>query len=355
MSKKILVGMSGGVDSSMCAHLLLKDGYEVAGANCRFFNMEDVAPNKACCSEDAVKDAAEVAKRLGIDFYVFDFSKAFRKNVIDNFIDTYVNGATPNPCIECNKHLKFNKMLEKAIEMGFDYIATGHYASIEYNKETNRYLLKKGADEKKDQSYVLYSLNQFQLSHTIFPLGKLLKSEIKETAEKEGLFSVKKGESQDICFVPDGNYSAFIERQTGKAFPEGNFVSTDGKILGTHKGIIRYTIGQRRGLGLALPAPLYVYKKDLKNNLVILSSEDKLFSKELDAENVNFIPFDRLEEPMRVMAKVRYKQAAQWATITQTGENKVHVEFDLPQRAIAKGQAVVFYSGDYVVGGGTII
>ena len=355
MSEKVMVGMSGGVDSTVCAHLLLKDGYDVHGANCSFFKKEELFPKDYVSMEDGTKDAGNIAERLGIPFSVYDFSDDFKRNVIDDFINVYKTGGTPNPCLQCNKHLKFGKMLEKADENGCNYIATGHYAIIVFDEKSGRYLLKKGADIKKDQSYVLYMLTQKQLSRTLFPLGNMKKSEIRQLAQNLGLINADKKDSQDICFIPDGNYASFIERYTKEVFPWGDFINTEGKVLGTHKGIIRYTIGQRKGLGLALPAPMYVYKKDMENNRVILSSEDLLFSKHLDATDINFIPFDILEKPMRVKAKARYKQPEQWATVTQTGENSIHVEFDEPQRAFAKGQAVVLYDGDYVVGGGTII
>lgn len=356
MNKKVLVGMSGGVDSSMCAHLLLKDGYEAIGVHCHFFDNDDAfIRDKTCCSLDDSNDARDVAYKLGIPFYVFNFKEEFKEKVIGNFVETYINGATPNPCIECNKHLKFGKLLRRAFEIGFDYVATGHYAQIEFDETSGRYLLKKGIDETKDQSYVLYNMTQEQLKHTVFPLGKYRKTEIREMAQELGFVNAKKHDSQDICFVPDGDYATFIENHIGKKFESGDFVDREGKVLGTHKGIIRYTIGQRKGLGLALPAPLYVYKKDMENNKVILSCEADLFSKSLDACDINLIKYEKLDGPIRVKAKVRYKQAEQWATVTQTDENHFHVEFDEPQRAFAKGQAVVLYDGDCVVGGGTIM
>lgn len=356
MNNKVLVGMSGGVDSSMCAYLLLKEGYEAIGVHCHFFDNDDAfIKEKTCCSLDDSNDARDVAYKLGIPFYVFNFKDEFKEKVIGDFVETYINGATPNPCIECNKHLKFGKMLRRAFEIGYDYVATGHYAQIEFDENSGRYLLKKGADESKDQSYVLYNLTQEQLKHTLFPLGKYRKTEIRQMAEELGFVNAKKHDSQDICFVPDGDYATFIENHLGKKFESGDFVDLDGKVLGTHKGIIRYTIGQRRGLGLALPAPLYVYKKDMENNKVILSPEANLFSKSLDACDINLIMYEKLEEPIRVKARVRYKQAEQWATVTQTDETHFHVEFDEPQRAFAKGQAVVLYDGDYVVGGGKIM
>ncbi|MGN0468689.1 MAG: tRNA 2-thiouridine(34) synthase MnmA [Acutalibacteraceae bacterium] len=356
MNKKVLVGMSGGVDSAMAAYLLLKDGYEPTGVNCRFFDNDDAfIKEKTCCSLEDSQDARSVAYKLSIPFYVFNFKDEFREKVIEKFVDTYVNGATPNPCIDCNRYLKFDKLLRRAQELEHDYVATGHYVIKEYDESSGRYILRKGVDETKDQSYVLYCLTQEQLAHSLFPLGKYKKTQIRRMAQELGFVNAKKHDSQDICFVPDGDYATFIEKHLGKKFEQGDFVDTDGKVLGTHKGIIRYTIGQRRGLGLALPAPLYVYQKDLKNNRVVLSSEDKLFSKSLDAEYINLIAYDKLEKPIRVKAKVRYKQPEQWATVTQTDENHFHVEFDSPQRAFAKGQAVVLYDGDVVVGGGTII
>lgn len=356
MNKKVLVGMSGGVDSAMAAYLLLEAGYEPTGVNCRFFDNDDAfIKEKTCCSLEDSQDARSVAYKLGIPFYVFNFKDEFRKKVIDKFVDTYVNGATPNPCIDCNRFLKFDKLLRRAKELENDYVATGHYAIKEFDDESGRYLLKKGVDETKDQSYVLYCLTQEQLAHSLFPLGTYRKTQIRQMAQELGFVNAKKHDSQDICFVPDGDYATFIEKHLGKKFESGNFVDTNGNVLGTHKGIIRYTIGQRRGLGLALPAPLYVLKKDMENNRVVLSSEDKLFSKHLDAEDINLIAYDKLEKPIRVKARVRYKQPEQWATVTQTGENSFHVEFDFPQRAFAKGQAVVLYDGDIVVGGGTIV
>ena len=347
--------MSGGVDSAVSAYLLKKDGYEPTGVNCRFFDNDDAfITEKTCCSLEDANDARNVAYKLDIPFYVFNFTEDFRKSVIENFVETYKNAATPNPCIECNRRLKFDKLLLRAMELEHDYIATGHYARNEYDTASGRWLLKKGTDEKKDQSYVLYMLNQFQLAHTLFPLGTYTKAEVRQIAEQQGFANSKKHESQDICFVPDGDYAAFIEKHLGRKFPEGNFVTEDGKILGKHKGIIHYTVGQRRGLGLALPAPLYVKRKDIASNSVVLSPESELYASDLDASNINLIVCDRLDAPLRVKARIRYNQPEQPATVTQTDETHFHVHFDSPQRAIAKGQAVVLYDGDTVVGGGTI-
>lgn len=349
MAEKILVGMSGGVDSAVSAYLLKEQGYAPEGVNCRFFKGSDVF------CEDKItdtEDAKSTAEKMGIPFHIFEFYGEFKKYVIDNFIETYENGGTPNPCIVCNKHLKFDAMMKKGEELGIDKIATGHYANIE--KHGDRYLLRKGTDLTKDQSYVLYCLTQNQLSRTVFPLGNLTKSQVREIAESIDFVSARKSDSQDICFIPDGKYAEFIERYSRKSYPEGQFINVNGDILGTHKGIIRYTVGQRKGLGLALPAPMYVKEKDIINNRVILCDNESLFTKELQAENINFIPFDRLDGTLRVKAKTRYKHTEQWATLVQTDEDSFRLVFDEPQRAISKGQSVVLYDGDYVIGGGII-
>ncbi len=348
MNKKVMLGMSGGVDSAISAHLLKSRGYDVTAVNCCFYKNENG-------DKSAVEDARAVSERLGIAFTVKDMTSSFREKVIESFIDTYIKGGTPNPCIVCNRLLKFGAMLDEALKEGFDCIATGHYARIEKDEATGRYLLKKGLDTYKDQSYVLYCLTQHQLSHTIFPLGEMTKAEVRTEAERLGLVNAKRGDSQDICFIPDGDYAAFIEGYTRRSFPHGDFVTADGRVLGTHKGIIRYTVGQRKGLGLALPAPMYVKEKDTVNNRVILTDNESLFSRELFADNINLITCDRLDTPIRVKAKIRYAHREQWATVTQEGEDRLHVVFDEPQRAVAKGQSVVLYDGDTVVGGGTII
>ena len=353
-NKKVMIGMSGGVDSSVAASLLQKESLEVIGATMKLYNNEDIdfVSEKTCCSLDDVLDAKSVCARLGIRHYTLNMTDDFKKEVIERFISAYQNGFTPNPCIDCNRYMKFSKMLHKAQELDIDYVATGHYARIE--KQGDRYILKKAVDLSKDQSYVLYSLTQEQLKVTKFPLGNYTKQQVREIAEENGFVNARKHESQDICFVPDGDYSKFIEYYTGKTYPCGDFVDMNGKRLGEHKGIIRYTIGQRRGLGLALPASMYVVEKDVDNNKVILGFNDDLFKKEVNVKNISFTACDGLDKPERLCAKIRYNQKEQPATVTQTDENHFTIVFDEPQRAITKGQAAVLYDGDTVVGGGTI-
>lgn len=353
-NKKVMIGMSGGVDSSVAAFLLQKESLEVIGATMKLYNNEDIdfVSEKTCCSLDDVLDAKSVCARLDIRHYTLNMTDDFKKEVIERFISAYQNGFTPNPCIDCNRYMKFSKMLHKAQELDIDYVATGHYARIE--KQGDRYILKKAVDLSKDQSYVLYSLTQEQLKVTKFPLGNYTKQQVREIAEENGFVNARKHESQDICFVPDGDYSKFIEYYTGKTYPCGDFVDMNGKRLGEHKGIIRYTIGQRRGLGLALPASMYVVEKDVDNNKVILGFNDDLFKKEVNVKNISFTACDGLDKPERLCAKIRYNQKEQPATVTQTDENHFKIVFDEPQRAITKGQAAVLYDGDTVVGGGTI-
>ena len=353
---RALVAMSGGVDSSVAAMLTRDLGYDCIGVTMKLYDNADagIQNGKTCCSADDVTDARNVCTRLGIPYYVFNFKADFKEKVIERFICAYECGATPNPCIDCNRFLKFDRLYKRAAELDCDCIVTGHYARVE--KDGGRYLLKKAAYAPKDQIYVLYSLTQEQLAHTLFPLGEAKsKDEVRSLAEENGFVNAKKHDSQDICFVPDGDYARVIEINTGKKYPEGNFVTKDGKILGRHKGIIRYTIGQRKGLGLALPQPMYVCEKRTDTNEVVLCTDDELFSRELIADDFNWIAFERPDEPFRAKAKIRYSQSEQPSTVTPLDGGKVKVVFDEPQRAIAKGQAVVLYDGDTVVGGGTII
>jgi len=353
--KKAVIAMSGGVDSSVAAYLMKEKGFDCIGATMKLFDNEDVNINneKACCSLDGVEDARSVALKLDIPYYVFNFKDDFCKKVIDKFVATYENGGTPNPCIDCNRNLKFKKLMDKMYELDFDYVVTGHYASVE--EKDGKFLLKRGKDKTKDQSYVLYSLTQEQLSHIIFPLGDYTKSEIREIASKNGFANANKKESQDICFVPDGDYASFIKKYTGKAYPEGSFLNTANEIIGTHKGIINYTIGQRKGLGVAFGEPKYVCSVNPEKNTVTLGNNEDLFTSELIATDINLISVDKIDGEKKVTAKIRYNHKEQPATVIQLDENTIKVIFDEPQRAITKGQAVVLYDGDYVVGGGTII
>lgn len=352
--KRALIAMSGGVDSSVAAYLTVNEGFECIGVTMKLYDGDtDNTLEKSCCSADDINDARNVCTRLEIPYYVFNFKDDFKKKVIDKFIFAYECGMTPNPCIDCNRYLKFDRLLKRAEETDCDFVVTGHYAVIE--EKDGRYYLKKAADDKKDQSYVLYSLTQEQLAHTKFPLGRMEKSEARQIAEENGFINAAKRDSQDICFVPDGDYASVIERYSGNTYPEGNFVAEDGRVLGRHKGIIRYTIGQRKGLGLALPEPMYVLKKDTEKNEVVLCTNDRLFSNELIASDFNWIMYDVPPEKIRIKAKIRYNQKEQDATAYPIDGGFVKIVFDSPQRAIAKGQAVVLYDGDYVVGGGTII
>lgn len=355
-NEKVMVGMSGGVDSSVCAALLLKEGYDVSGVTLRLYDGEDYDSGKTrtCCSLSDVEDARAVCVRMGIKHYAFNFKEDFKEYVIKNFIDEYENGRTPNPCIECNRHIKFDAMLLRAETLGYDKIATGHYASLK-KAENGRYLLCRAADATKDQTYVLYSMTQKQLSKTLFPLGTLTKPQVRKIAEGNGFVNAKKPDSQDICFVPDGDYAGFIERFTGKTALHGDFINETGEKLGEHKGVIRYTVGQRKGLGIALGKHAYVIEKNPQNNTVTLGDEDALFYKRVLVKDVNFIPFDELSEGMRVTAKLRYRHKEQPAVISPAENGCVLIEFDEPQRAPSAGQAAVFYDGDIVVGGGTIV
>ncbi|MCD8365628.1 MAG: tRNA 2-thiouridine(34) synthase MnmA [Clostridiales bacterium] len=349
--------MSGGVDSSVAACLMKEAGYDCIGATMKLFSNEEVGVSRehSCCSLEDVEDARSVARFLGMPYYVFNFAERFEETVIDAFVSAYENGRTPNPCIDCNRYLKFEKLFLRAKELFCDYVVTGHYARIEQDEHTGRYLLKKALDDTKDQSYVLYSLTQEQLAHVQFPLGVLRKSQVRRIAEEQGFINAKKADSQDICFVRNGKYGDFLESYTGKSYPKGNFVDSKGNVLGQHNGIIRYTVGQRKGLGIAFPQPMYVKKIDPAANTVTLGTNEELFSTVLTAKDINLISVDHLDTPMRVRAKVRYRHVEQWAMAEQPDADTLRVTFDEPQRAITAGQAVVLYDGDVVVGGGTIM
>lgn len=355
MNNKVVLGMSGGVDSSVAAYILKEQGYEVIGVTMQVWpeNKEFEEREGGCCSLSSVNDARRVADRIGILYYVMNFREIFQKKVIDNFVDEYLNGRTPNPCIECNKHIKFEELLRRARELGADYVATGHYAKVKFDEKSGRYLLLRSIDDKKDQTYALYGLTQYQLAHTLMPLGDYTKEKIRELAQEIKLPVAHKPDSQEICFVVDDNHGGYIEGQVPDKVKPGNFVDENGKILGRHKGIVYYTIGQRKGLGLSLGKPVFVVDIDPVRNEVVIGSEDTIFKYELYAEDVNLIPFDKLEGDMRVTAKIRYKAKEAPATISPY-KNGIKVKFDTPQRAITKGQSVVFYDGDVVVGGGII-
>ena len=353
---RVCVAMSGGVDSSVAAVLLQEQGYELSGVNLRMFHNEDLGESreKTCCSLADAEDAALVARRLGFPFYVFDFAQVFRDTVIRDFVEEYQAGHTPNPCAVCNREVKFGALLRRVQALGQDFLATGHYAQVERDPDSGRYLLKRAADRSKDQTYFLYMLTQDQLAHTLFPLGGLHKAEVRQIAGTRGRGNARKHDSQDICFVPDGKYADFIERTTGHPSPTGPFLDREGRVLGQHKGLIRYTRGQHKGLGLSTEEPLYVLEKDAAANTIRLGPDSALWTTELTAEQVNLISMPELTVPLRVTAKTRYSQREAAATVTSLPDGCIHVVFDEPQRAITAGQAVVLYDGEYVVGGGTI-
>lgn len=356
-TKKVVVGMSGGVDSSVAAYLLKEQGYDVIGVTMQIWQDEERAvevENGGCCGLSAVDDARRVAAALDIPYYVMNFKKEFKENVIDYFIDEYLHGRTPNPCIACNRYVKWESLLKRSMDIGADYIATGHYARIE-KLPNGRYSLKRSATLAKDQTYALYNLTQEQLARTLMPVGEYSKDEVREMAEKINLRVANKPDSQDICFVPDGDYAGFIERTLDAELPTGNFVTLDGKVLGKHKGITHYTVGQRKGLGLALGYPAFVIEIRPETNEVVIGTNEDSMSNYVRANKLNFMSIPDLTEPMRVFAKIRYNHKGAWCTIEKTGEDEILCTFEEPQRAITPGQAVVFYDGDYVLGGGTII
>ena len=348
--KKVIIGMSGGVDSSVAAAVLKEQGFKVIGVTLSLYR-----ENATDGATDDLRDAKAVCEKIGIEHIVVNRRELFCKQVIENFVSSYENGETPNPCIICNKAVKFNEMLSLADELGADFVATGHYSKIEKN-EDGVYLLKKPEDSSKDQTYMLYKLTQSQLSRILMPLSSLTKEQVREKAKELGLCVADRPDSQDICFVPDGEYAGFIERYRNKTYADGDYILPNGKKVGRHKGMIRYTVGQRKGLGIALGKPAFVISKNAENNEVIISEDESLlFNNTVHLKDVNFIPFEKLNGEIRVTAKLRYRHKEASAILKAEGENGAVLVFDEPQRAAAPGQAAVFYDGDVVIGGGTIV
>ena len=357
MDKKVLVGMSGGVDSSVAAFLLQQQGYQVVGITFKLWNPEeeDGLPS-SCCSVDDVNDARLVCDRLGIPHYVFNYKELFRQKVVDPFIQAYLQGKTPNPCIACNRHIKFDAFLSKALSMDFSYIATGHYACVDWDSSSGRYRLRRSAYLPKDQSYVLYHLTQQQLAHTLMPLGGYTKAQVRQIAAQQGLLVKDKAESQDICFIPDGDTSGFLSRHLpSEGETAGNFLDLQGRVLGRHRGIWNYTIGQRKGLGLSFPQPMYVCRIDPEANAVVLSENDRLFSDTLTVGELNWLSIPTPNSPIPVQAKIRYSHIPAPAMLYPTDGEQVRLVFSTPQRAITRGQAAVFYDGELLLGGGVIL
>lgn len=354
--KTVVVGMSGGVDSSVAAYLLKQKGYDVIGVTMQIWQEEDactVQEQGGCCGLSAVEDARRVASQIGIPYYVMNFRKEFQENVIDYFVREYRQGRTPNPCIACNRYVKWESLLQKSLAIGADYIATGHYAKM-IQLENGRYSLLRSDAKGKDQTYALYNLTQDQLAHTLFPVGEFEKTEIREIAEKAALQVAHKPDSQEICFVPDNDYAGFLERETGEKEKPGNFVSVSGKVLGEHKGIGHYTIGQRKGLGIAFGEPMFVVEIRPETNEVVLGKGQEVFSDYLIADKVNYMAVDHFEAGQEVTARIRYNHEGAVAVIEEVGEDWFSLKFQKPVRAVTPGQAVVLYEGDYVLGGGTI-
>ena len=358
MSKKVVVGMSGGVDSSVAAYLLKKQGYDVVGVTMQIWqDEEEIAKeeNGGCCGLSAVDDARRVAEALDIPYYVMNFKKEFKENVMDYFVEEYLQGKTPNPCIACNRYVKWESLLQRSLAIGAEYIATGHYARVD-QLPNGRYALRMSATADKDQTYALYNLTQYQLAHTMMPVGEYTKDEIRNMAEEAQLPVAHKPDSQEICFIPDNDYAGFIDiAANGRVPGKGNFVTSDGEILGHHKGITHYTVGQRKGLNLALGHPVFVTEIRPATNEVVIGENEDVFGKELICTNLNFMSIEDLTEPRRVLAKIRYSHRGDMCLVERLDDKTVKCTFDKPVRAITPGQAVVFYEGEYVLGGGTIL
>ena len=358
MKKKVVVGMSGGVDSSVAAMLLKEQGYDVIGVTMQIWQDEEEEAREAnggCCGLSAVDDARRVAQRLEIPYYVMNFKKEFKCHVMDYFVAEYLRGHTPNPCIACNRYVKWESLLQRSLEIGADYIATGHYARID-RLPNGRYAIRNSVTASKDQTYALYNLTQEQLAHTLMPVGEYTKDEIRAMAEEAGLPVAHKPDSQEICFVPDNDYASFIDREAGEKVPgPGNFVTEDGRILGRHKGITHYTLGQRRGLELPMGERVFVTAIRPETNEVVIGSNQELFTDKVLCDHVNYMAVEDLAEPVRVLAKIRYNHKGEYGTLTKQPDGIVLCTFDAPVRAATPGQAMVFYQGEHVLGGGTIV
>jgi len=355
---KVVVGMSGGVDSAVAAYVLKEQGYDVIGITMKLWEEDEenyAEDYGGCCSLSSVEDARLVCEKLEIPFYVINYNERFIETVVDNFVEEYLNGHTPSPCIRCNKYIKFDELLKTANELGAYYVATGHYGIVGYNENLDRYTISNSKELRKDQTYMMYSLSQEQIKHTLMPLGTFeSKEEVRQIAEREDLIVARKNDSQEICFVIDDDYARFVKEHALKPIPKGNFIDRSGNVLGQHKGIIHYTIGQRKGLGLTFGKPMYVVEIRPKTNEVVLGDNEEVFKKELTAKEVNFITFDSLESGYKCDGKVRYSSKTSPCSLYDLGNDRVKVVFDEPQRAVTPGQAVVFYKDGLLVGGGVI-